>query len=876
MESQEEEMENQAEEMENQAEEMDNQAEEMENLPEEFLNLWKKEEQEVYRREEDGDFWTEKEKAEFRRLDKYLEELELEKKSKEQDDRGHKTLTAWKPSEMDFFMDFSVMLHLKVMNIVEGVHQKLLPLKQGRQEGVRAHNKLMAHFRHYFPDYDKFRLSWEAFKDLHFPWMAGNSYITFEDISPFKAMKYTGADEGVPRFVYEGSSDSLQIYSVKVAGMSVQQKKKRKVAGSSTQWPLKVFGVVSVRDRIDPRRNLIFYRDRDNCQIITQEDPYLELIGPTRAVGMNHDVMIEAELKVKGAVEREDKYLIADGATLSPLFGLDLVELTSHEWKLGIAVGGLKKCVEAMIFIQVINGTWPIGFRGQFAAYTKGMKEKIVLMEFNGDDVISNDVNDVYCIIEKSRHIVSVETSGELIVSYQAWKGEEGVISGKVVFKAEMSGRSFQYINVSSCSLGVLVVWSRIEPFCGEMLPMSERWDMMSAADLALKVKERELLRLAAPHRQASYRDPAAASNRAMAPTTRAEGKRKSLDADPGRSWFCQKQSSEADIPILPINVSGGHVHLSDALSIARRREESISPFKIAVGEHSIHVTPLPLEDSLSSHHILQLYNPSLQELKVDVLIEDATLYFTAFRRHVRKRTRRTHDYPLGRGPWYVFKDKVNSLPSFLKENAVQIEMDSGYGRPFPVGGKNAFMRWIFEHLAYFDPYRQLTLEFMEAMYAFMAVYCETRRSRGMMNMVTKRMKESDKPSELEPKQDKTKNMWKSFSRETIILKRDGDLGAEKELPEWCWPKDSVVLDFRYLKQLIGENGELLIAKQDAKVLRDHVTEKRFDEEAQKAKKSRPNPTMFTVPARFMPNWLLGDWTSDERTALGFRNPNPQ
>nr|CAB3455249.1 unnamed protein product [Digitaria exilis] len=291
-------------------------------------------------------------------------------------------------------------------------------------------------------------------------------------------MKYTYADEGVPRFVYEGSSDSLQIYSLKVAGRSLQQKKKRKVAGSSTQWPLKVFGVVSVRDRIDPRRNLIFYRDRDDCQIITQEDPYLELIGPTRAVGMNHDVMIEAELKVKGAVEREDKYLIADGATLSPMFGLDLVELTSHEWKLGIAVGGLKKCVEAMIFIQVINGTWPIGFRGQFAAYTKGMKEKIVLMEFNGDDVISNDVD---CIIEKSWHIVSVETSGELIVSYQAWKGEEGVISGKVVFKA-MSGRSFRYLNVSSCSLGVLVVWSRIEPFCGNMLPMSELWDRMYEA----------------------------------------------------------------------------------------------------------------------------------------------------------------------------------------------------------------------------------------------------------------------------------------------------------------------------------------------------------------------------------------------------------
>lgn len=88
-----------------------------------------------------------------------------------------------------------------------------------------------------------------------------------------------------------------------------------------------------------------------------------------------------------------------------------------------------------------------------------------------------------------------------------------------------------------------------------------------------------------------------------MTPTTRAEGKRKSLDADQGRSWFCRKQSSKADIPVLPVNMTGGHSHLREALLIARQREESISPFNIMVGEHNIHVTPLP--DKLSSHHIL-------------------------------------------------------------------------------------------------------------------------------------------------------------------------------------------------------------------------------------------------------------------------------
>lgn len=226
------------------------------------------------------------------------------------------------------------------------------------------------------------------------------------------------------------------------------------------------------------------------------QDPYLELTGPTRAVGMNHDVMIDAELKVKGAVEREDKYLIVDGMTLPPMFGLGSVELmtSSGEWKLDIAVGGLKTCVEATIFIKVINGTWPIGFSGQIAARTKGIDDKIILIEFSGDDVTTSG-DDVTTSgvdrnmeqsrhvrnMEQSRHVVSVQALGELMISFQAWKGED-VMNSEKIFKAKMSGRSFCCHTVSSCKLGVLVVWSRIQPRCGDMLHESE-WARMFGDD---------------------------------------------------------------------------------------------------------------------------------------------------------------------------------------------------------------------------------------------------------------------------------------------------------------------------------------------------------------------------------------------------------
>ncbi|CAL5085280.1 unnamed protein product [Urochloa decumbens] len=357
---------------------------------------------------------------------------------------------------MDLLMDISVLLTEKKMDELEELYAKKLAAEQEgvdpdlmarfcKKEGVDG--KLMAHFFEYFPGY---------FADRE-RWSQNNRDLVFEDITNILAMSYT--NQGVPRYVYEGSSNSLQIYSVKVAG-------------SRTQWPLHVFGVVAIRDSIDQNRNLIFNRARDYCQIITEENPYLVLTGPTRAVGMNEPVTIEAELKVKDAIESDDKYLIAQCKTVPLMLGLGMVELTGPgERKLEIAVGGLETCVEATIFVKVIDGTWPVDFHGQLAARTANIHEKVILIEFSGEDVT---VSGVDRSMEHLRHVVSVEASGELTVSLEAWKADEEVMTGEVIFKAEMSGRSFSYLKVGSCNLGVLVVWSRIRPMCEELVPQSQ------------------------------------------------------------------------------------------------------------------------------------------------------------------------------------------------------------------------------------------------------------------------------------------------------------------------------------------------------------------------------------------------------------------
>lgn len=93
------------------------------------------------------------------------------------------------------------------------------------------------------------------------------------------------------------------------------------------------------------------------------------------------------------------------------------------------------------------------------------------------------------------------------------------------------------------------------------------------------------------------------------------------LDADQGKTWFCRMQTCEADIPIIPVDVLGGENHLMRVLKVLKRREKEISPFDIQVGAYSAHVTPLPIPNHLSSHHILRLYSGRTPFVMVDLLI---------------------------------------------------------------------------------------------------------------------------------------------------------------------------------------------------------------------------------------------------------------
>ncbi|CAM0880644.1 unnamed protein product [Alopecurus aequalis] len=274
---------------------------------------------------------------------------------------------------------------------------------------------------------------------------------SFEDTKLIPSMLYTDEPahcrSGLPR-------TTLQIFSVKVVGIE-----------ESLHWPLDVYGIVAARDCLDHNRNIIFSRERDDCQTITNEDPNLELTGPTHAVVLLDPAYVEVKLKVKGSIESEDK----DLSFLSVPYrncSRSCVMTRAHTSKLctlELTSRHVFRSVEATISVKILGGSWPDGFQGVFAANTASIDDKEVLLLAFGDGKLPVAPDGM---IKLSRRVASVEVEGELNVSAAAGCRNQKMAAERDVigFKPKEAGRSRGILKVASCEMEVTVAWSLL-PF---------------------------------------------------------------------------------------------------------------------------------------------------------------------------------------------------------------------------------------------------------------------------------------------------------------------------------------------------------------------------------------------------------------------------
>ncbi|KAF8679175.1 hypothetical protein HU200_045941 [Digitaria exilis] len=329
------------------------------------------------------------------------------------------------------------------------------------------------------PDSDPCGISGYGFRK-HWDAMYSRNYGPFEAITEICSMQFT--DEPAP----PGTTpcQTVQVFSAKVTGLE-----------GGLQWPLDVYGFVAIRDTVDRRRNIIFDRKRDSCQTLTKKDPYLVLTGPTRAVVLMDPITIEVKLLVKSTDESKDKLLSYLGVEPYIHGGTLYSELLNKNYRselstLEFTLGNIMSSVEATIFLQVTDGSWPDGFSCRFVTRTVSIDQEMVLLLHSGDKTVpcTDDGS-----LKLLRRVATVEVNGKLHISVKAWKFDNsgknkheltmpketdeddlekgGVheptladisVEKEVVFTPKKTGRSDDTLDIGFCKIKVTVAWSLI------------------------------------------------------------------------------------------------------------------------------------------------------------------------------------------------------------------------------------------------------------------------------------------------------------------------------------------------------------------------------------------------------------------------------
>ncbi|BAF26822.1 uncharacterized protein [Oryza sativa Japonica Group] len=296
-----------------------------------------------------------------------------------------------------------------------------------------------------------YRESWER--------IYARAYGPFDKSTSIPPMRYTA--EPVP---FDASEQyTLQIFCVKI-----------KELRRGLQWPIHVFGLIAARDTIDHNRNMVFDRTRDDCQTLTQEDPYLLLTGPTRAVVVCDPVYLEAVLRVKGSTESEDEDLSFFTVPLTDVNRpretcLITREYTSKLSTLELTFGYVVRSVEATIKARIVDGSWPEedGSSARFTACTSSLKHNGVLLLDSGDKRRKMRV-DADGVVGLSRRVVSVEFEGELEVSVVTFDGSNicSKMEAEIRFVPEEVGESCVELDVGFCKMEITVAWSCLSLSC--------------------------------------------------------------------------------------------------------------------------------------------------------------------------------------------------------------------------------------------------------------------------------------------------------------------------------------------------------------------------------------------------------------------------
>ncbi|KAK1619967.1 hypothetical protein QYE76_025484 [Lolium multiflorum] len=343
-------------------------------------------------------------------------------------------------------------------------------------------------------DYAWYRLNWES--------NCCKNCDYFENLTVLSSMQFTHYTPGIIPYNSAGAAvDTLQIFSMKL-------KLTDDIAGGF-ELPLSVYGVVAVRDTVDSSRNILFSCDRTMAQELTQDDPFLHLTGPSRAVVSIDTVYFEIQLKVKGAADSQDNSLItcARGYTGGCGSGISTLCFKNIFCTLELCLQPFKRTVQATILtVQIVKkkDLWPLNFaygglvactplpRTTMVSADSGVSSnQIVLIESKGRPMPKGVNGHVHLW----RQVVSVERGGGLDVVIQAYSKSGAVhVEGRVHFTSQTCSVSQQECVVGEAQVTVAVAWSLVPDDLDDVVSFQadRGWVVGKPEDFVTKVGKAE------------------------------------------------------------------------------------------------------------------------------------------------------------------------------------------------------------------------------------------------------------------------------------------------------------------------------------------------------------------------------------------------
>ncbi|XP_071675544.1 uncharacterized protein [Lolium perenne] len=292
----------------------------------------------------------------------------------------------------------------------------------------------------------------------------------FTDPTVLSSMQFTHYTPGRLPYSMECTTlETLQIISIKLTELA-----------GALELPLSVYGVVAVRDMVDRNRNILFSRDWRNPQELKQNDPFLHLTGPSRAIVFMDKVCIEIMLRVKSGAYSQDKALISCVRRYTGVNGpcVSTICFKNSLCTVEVCLQPVKQTVQATILgVQVASedGSWPLKYGGLVACspqsgklvftdsgYTRRINpssSQIVLIESGDEAMLKGESGHVLL----RRQVVSVQLDGRLDFFIKAYS-KSGAIAAetRVHFYPKVCNISQKKCYLGDAGVTVTVAWSLV------------------------------------------------------------------------------------------------------------------------------------------------------------------------------------------------------------------------------------------------------------------------------------------------------------------------------------------------------------------------------------------------------------------------------